>query len=222
MANYIMTVPAVALFPYTVKPDAYGDKSEYKVTLLLDKNDPEQNEEANRLAALYLAAVREGITGRREDGSAIKDKNGNVKAPFVGHDLADKEWLKTVYSPVEDGDAAVFAAGPNRGQLKNVKYPEYKGHWVVTVKSLADYYDPKNTIGMDRRPLTEEYSGMPVRVNINAYPHKGKDVMSVGFAMRAVLKTGEGERLRTGAADDPIAGFGLPDMTDDPLAGMGV
>lgn len=221
MARYTMKTPAVALFPYLLKPDNYNDKSEYKVTLLLDKNDPEQNAEANRLTELYFAAIKEGITGHRADGSEIKDKNNNIKAPFVGHDFDDKKWRDTVYSPIEDGDTAKNIMGPNKDQLKNIQHPEYKGHWVVTIKTRADFYDPARTIGMDRRPLTEEYSGMLVRVNINAFPHRGKDAMHVGFAPLAVVKTGDGERLRS-SGYNPLDAFGLPPMSDDPLADMGV
>lgn len=139
--------------------------------------------------------------------------------------MDDKEWVKRLGLPVEDGDTAVFTRGDNVGKLKKDVREEYEGHWVLKASTKNDLVAAGWVVDQNRRRLTasELYSGAIVRANIWLYAYR-QDNSGVGAMLNAVVKTGDGERI--GGETDPLAAFGLPDASaagaPDPFAGMGV
>lgn len=212
MADYTTTVPGVANFPHLFDVDQKSGK--YSLTVLLDKSDPQVAGEVQKLMMAVKDAVKEGIDGRQGSG-------GNNYAPFAGHRLDDAEWMSGLLLPVEDGDKAVFTRGEHKGKLKKDVYPELAGKWILRTNTPDNLSQAGVIVDTQRRPLkpNDIYSGALVRVKVWLYPYK-QDNLGVGARLRAVVKTGDGERLANGGGD-PLDGFGLPaEAPADPLGGM--
>lgn len=212
----LVTVPGIANFPHLFDTDPKNGK--YTLSILFDKKDPDAQKMMRDLQAKCTEAIRRGIDG--EPG-----RDGKSYAPFAGHSMDDKEWVKRLGLPVEDGDTAVFTRGDNVGKLKKDVYKEYEGHWILKAGTKNDLVAAGWVVDQNRRRLTanELYSGAIVRANIWLYPYR-QDNSGVGAMLNAVVKTGDGERI--GGETDPLAAFGLPDASaagaPDPFAGMGV
>lgn len=212
----LVTVPGIASFPHLFEPDSKNGK--YTLSILFDKKDPDAQKMMRDLQAKCAEAIRRGIDG--EPG-----RDGKSYAPFAGHSMDDKEWVKRLGLPVEDGDTAVFTRGDNVGKLKKDVREEYEGHWVLKASTKNDLVAAGWVVDSNRRRLTaaDLYSGAIVRVNIWLYAYR-QDNSGVGAMLNAVVKTGDGERI--GGETDPLAAFGLPDASaagaPDPFAGMGV
>ena len=132
--------------------------------------------------ALIDAAVKEAIT------AGAQSKWNGVVPPNVA-------------TPIHDGDSVKQDGNP---------YPEdYKGHWVFTISSKADY--PPQIVDTNNMPLpeTDMYSGCYGRVLFNCYPYFFAGKKGIGFGLKAVLKTRDGEPL-AGTVVNTSEAFGLP------------
>ena len=184
----------------------------YSVALMFDKNSSADKAFLKDLRADYEAVLAE----------QWPDESKRPRIPFIG-------------GPIKDGDVALNKSGI---PLKE-KYPDYAGHWIMSVgtsdqppivgrEMVAD-----GTGQMALRRITdsnEVYSGCLAKVNVNAYARTRQDNPGGSFGLNGVQKWEEGERIGGGraavgdmfegeesatGADNP-ANYGA---SDDPFAG---
>lgn len=100
------------------------------------------------------------------------------------------------YSIWKDGDEAAD------------EYPEQAGHIFAWVRRMGFNKDIAPTVldvdGTEMLDPTDIYSGCYARVSLEAFAYSGQK-KGVTFALRAVKKVADGERL--GPVDDPAADF---------------
>lgn len=115
-------------------------------------------------------------------------------------------------NPVWDGDG-VKSDGTPFG-------PECKGCWVFTASTGADNRpEVVDTAGNPIINMSDLYSGMYGRVNINAFPYFSAGKKGIGFGLGPVQKTRDGEALGGGRVT-AAAAFGAPaGQTVDPFTG---
>lgn len=119
--------------------------------------------------------------------------------------VAKAKWgLKTkdmkLNYPLKDGDTL---RGED-GELKKDKYPEYAGHYVLTMNSYNPpvIYDPKKKkIEGDENPPSGFYAGCFAHAVISIKPYDFKK-KGVKCWLQGAQKTKNGERLGGGISDD--------------------
>lgn len=142
-----------------------NDEAKYSVTIILDK----------KKNAKDIEAIKAAIQKAAEKG-AQKHFGGRVPT--------------NVNNTLYDGDTAT----DDMGDLKNIKYPEYKGAYFMR---LSTKYAPK-VLGPDRQEIidpTEVYSGMYGRVSLTAFAYSGDGRRGVSAVLNNVMKTNDGEPL---------------------------
>lgn len=164
--NQVVTGECRLSFVNVFEPKAVkeGDKAKYSVTAIIPKTDTKT-----------VAAIKAAIQAAAEAG-AQKHFGGRVPA--------------SVNNTFKDGDTDV----DDLGELKNLKYPEYKGNYFIRLSTI---YKPK-VLDANRNEIidpTEVYSGMYGKVSMTFFAYSGDGRRGVSACLNNVLKTRDGEPL---------------------------
>lgn len=165
--NQVVTGEARLSFVNLFEPKKIGENdkdAKYSCTVIIPKSDTRTIEAIN--AAIKAAA----------EAGAQKHFGGRVPTS-VNH---------TFY----DGDTAT----DDMGELKNVKYPEYKNSYFIRVSTK---FKPK-VLDANRQEIidpTEVYSGMYGRVSMTFFAYSGDGRRGVSAVLNNVMKTKDGDPL---------------------------
>lgn len=164
--NQVVTGECRLSFVHLFEPTAMkeGDTPKYSVTAIIPKTDTKTVE-----------AIRAAIKAAAEAG-AQKHFGGRVPTN-VNHTF-------------KDGDTET----DDLGELKNVKYPEYKGNYYIR---LSTKFQPK-VLDANRQEIidpTEVYSGMYGKVSMTFFAYSGDGRRGVSAVLNNVMKTRDGEPL---------------------------
>lgn len=148
-----------------------GDVPKYSVTAIIPKTDTKT-----------VNAIKTAIQAAAENG-AQKHFGGRVPT--------------NVNNTFKDGDTEV----DDLGELKNVKYPEYKGCYYIR---LSTKFPPK-VLDANRQEIldpTEVYSGCYGRVSMTFFAYSGDGRRGVSASLNNVMKTRDGEPLTNTLSGD--------------------
>ena len=155
-------------YVHLLEPYAFGDEDpKYSLTILIPKN-------TDNGVATYNA-IKEAIQAAAERG-AQKHFGGRIPTNVV--------------NTLKDGDTET----DDMGDLRNIKNPEYKGHWYMSLRSN------KKPIILDsqRNPITDEldvYSGVYGRVALTTFAYSGDGRRGVSAFLNHVQILRDGEPL---------------------------
>lgn len=158
-----------------------GDTPKYSVTAIIPKSD-----------TVTVNAIKAAIQSAAEAG-AQRHFGGRVPT--------------NVNNTFKDGDTET----DDLGELKNVKYPEYKGCYYIR---LATKVKPK-VLNSNRQEIidpTEVYSGMYGRVSMTFFAYSGDGKRGVSAVLNNVMITRDGEPLTSMLTGDE---FGAPDNAEN-------
>lgn len=164
--NQVVTGECRLSFVNLFEPKAMndGETPKYSVTAIIPKTDTKTVE-----------AIKVAIQAAAENG-AQKHFGGRVPTA-VNHTF-------------KDGDTEV----DDMGDLKNIKYPEYKGCYYIRLSSKF----PPKVLNANRQEIidpTEVYSGMYGRVSMTFFAYSGDGRRGVSAVLNNVMKTRDGEPL---------------------------
>ena len=164
--NQVVTGECRLSFVNLFEPKAMneGDVPKYSVTAIIPKTDVKTVE-----------AIKAAINAAAEAG-AQKHFGGRVPVS-VNHTF-------------KDGDTEV----DDLGELKNVKYPEYKNSYYIR---LSTKFKPK-VLDANRQEIidpTEVYSGMYGKVSMPFFAYSGDGRRGVSAVLNNAMKTRDGEPL---------------------------
>lgn len=148
-----------------------GDVPKYSVTAIIPKTDTKT-----------VNAIKAAIQAAAENG-AQKHFGGRVPT--------------NVNNTFKDGDTEV----DDLGELKNAKYPEYKGCYYIR---LSTKFPPK-VLDANRQEIldpTEVYSGCYGRVSMTFFAYSGDGRRGVSASLNNVMKTRDGEPLTNTLSGD--------------------
>jgi hypothetical protein len=170
-------------FPSVFQARSYteGAVGRYQCTLIFSKSDAEAME--------FIRALGKRI------GEIAKAKWPALEASQI------KKCL-------EDGDSAVFTTGPNAGQFKKDKYPDFENAWVLVCSKREDQGAPA-VVGPDMQPIINAgdfYAGCYGRMSFQLYTAKKGDPRVAG-GLNNLQKTRDGEPLGN-AGSRPEDDFG--------------
>lgn len=165
-ANQVVTGECRLSFVNLFEPVAMkeGDTPKYSVTVIVPKSDTKTVE-----------AIKAAIKAAAEAG-AQKHFGGRVPT--------------NVNNTFKDGDTDT----DDMGELKNIKYPEYKNSYFIRV---ATKFRPK-VLDVNRQEIidpTEIYSGVYGKVSMTFFAYSGDGKRGVSAVLNNVLKTKDGEPL---------------------------
>lgn len=171
--NQVVTGECRLSFVNVFEPKAMkeGDEPKYSITAIIPKSDTKT-----------IQAIKAAIQAAAEKG-AQKHFGGRVPT--------------NVNSTFYDGDTAV----DDMGDLKNIKYPEYKGNYFIR---LSTKFRPK-VLNADRQEIidpTELYSGCYGRVSMTFFAYSGDGRRGVSASLNNVMKTRDGEPLTSMLSGD--------------------
>lgn len=164
--NQVVTGECRLSFVNVFEPKAVkeGDEPKYSITAIIPKTDTKTVE-----------AIKAAIQYAAEQG-AQKHFGGRVP--------------QNVNNTFKDGDTEV----DDLGELKNIKYPEYKGNYFIRLST-------KNrplVLNADRQEIIdpmEIYSGCYGRVSMTFFAYSGDGRRGVSAVLNNVMKTRDGEPL---------------------------
>ena len=162
--NQVVTGECRLSFVNLMEPKAFkeGDEPKYSVTAIIPKTDTKTVE-----------AIKAAIQAAAEKG-AQKHFGGRVPT--------------NVANTFKDGDTEV----DDMGDLKNIKYPEYKGSYFIR---LASKNRPK-VLDANRQEIidpTQVYSGVYGRVSMTFFAYSGDGKRGVSAGLNNVMITRDGE-----------------------------
>lgn len=171
--NQVVTGECRLSFVNVFEPKAMkeGDEPKYSITAIIPKSDTKT-----------IEAIKAAIQAAAERG-AQKHFGGRVPT--------------NVNSTFYDGDTAV----DDMGDLKNIKYPEYKGNYFIRLSTKKRPI----VLNADRQEIidpTEVYSGCYGRVSMTFFAYSGDGRRGVSAALNNVLKTRDGEPLTSMLSGD--------------------
>ena len=146
-------------------------EAKYGLTIIIPKDDTKT-----------INAIKAAIQKAAEKG-AQKHFGGRVPT--------------NVKNTLKDGDTET----DDLGELKNVKYPEYKGCMYM---SLSTKFKPK-VLDENRNEMidpTEMYSGCYGRVSLTCFAYSGDGQRGVSACLNNVMKTRDGEPLTSQLTGD--------------------
>lgn len=171
--NQVVTGECRLSFVRLLEPVAMkeGDEPKYSVTAIVPKSDEKT-----------IAAIRAAIQAAAEAG-AQKHFGGRVPTN-VNHTF-------------KDGDTEC----DDLGELKNIKYPEYKGCYYIR---LSTKFKPKvlNANLQEIIDPTEIYSGMYGQVSMTFFAYSGDGRRGVSAVLNNVKKTRDGDPLTSQLTGD--------------------
>lgn len=164
--NQVVTGECRLSFVNLMEPKAFreGDEPKYSVTAIIPKTDTKT-----------IAAIKAAIQAAAEKG-AQKHFGGRVPT--------------NVANTFKDGDTEV----DDMGDLKNIKYPEYKNSYFIR---LASKNRPK-VLDANRQEIidpTQVYSGVYGRVSMTFFAYSGDGKRGVSASLNNVMITRDGEPL---------------------------
>lgn len=165
--NQVVTGECRLSFVNLFEPKKMNDSdkdAKYSVTAIIPKDDTKT-----------VNAIKTAIQVAAEAG-AQKHFGGRVPT--------------NVNNTFKDGDTEV----DDLGELKNIKYPEYKGHYYIR---LSTRFRPK-VLDANRQEIidpTEVYSGCYGRVSMTFFAYSGDGRRGVSAVLNNVMKTRDGEPL---------------------------
>lgn len=164
--NQVVTGECRLSFVNVFEPKAVkeGDVPKYSLTAIIPKSDVKTVE-----------AIKAAIKAAAEAG-AQKHFGGRIPTN-VNHTF-------------KDGDTEV----DDLGELKNIKYPEYKNSYYIR---LSSKFAPK-VLDANRQEIinpTEMYSGVYGKVSMTFFAYSGDGRRGVSASLNNVMKTRDGEPL---------------------------
>lgn len=172
--NQVVTGECRLSFVNVFEPKKIKDtdaEAKYSVTAIIPKSDTKT-----------VNAIRAAIQAAAEAG-AQKHFGGRVPT--------------NVNNTFKDGDTEV----DDLGELKNVKYPEYKGNYFIR---LSTKFKPK-VLDANRQEIldpTELYSGCYGKVSMTFFAYSGDGRRGVSAVLNNVMKTRDGEPLTSQLTGD--------------------
>lgn len=172
--NQVVTGEARLSFVNLFEPKKIGENdkdAKYYCTVIIPKTDTRT-----------IEAIKAAIKAAAEAG-AQKHFGGRVPT--------------NVNNTFYDGDTAT----DDMGELKNIKYPEYKDSYFIRVSTR---FKPK-VLDANRQEIidpTEVYSGMYGRVSMTFFAYSGDGRRGVSAVLNNVMKTRDGEPLTSMLSGD--------------------
>lgn len=171
--NQVVTGECRLSFVNVFEPKAVneGDEPKYSITAIIPKSDTKT-----------IEAIKAAIQAAAEKG-AQKHFGGRVPT--------------NVTSTFHDGDTAV----DDMGDLRNIKYPEYKGNYFIRLSTKKRPI----VLNADRQEIidpTEIYSGCYGRVSMSFFAYSNNGKRGVSAALNNVMKTRDGEPLTSMLSGD--------------------
>lgn len=164
--NQVVTGECRLSFVNVFEPKAVkeGDTPKYSLTAIIPKTDVKTVE-----------AIKAAIKAAAEAG-AQKHFGGRIPTN-VNHTF-------------KDGDTEV----DDLGELKNIKYPEYKNSYYIRLSSKF----PPKVLDASRQEIidpTEMYSGVYGKVSMTFFAYSGDGRRGVSAVLNNVMKTRDGDPL---------------------------
>ena len=171
--NQVVTGECRLSFVNVFEPKAVkeGDVPKYSLTAIIPKSDVKTVE-----------AIKAAIKAAAEAG-AQKHFGGRIPTN-VNHTF-------------KDGDTEV----DDLGELKNIKYPEYKGNYYIRLSSK----NKPRVLDANRQEIidpTEIYSGVYGKVSMTFFAYSGDGRRGVSASLNNVMKTRDGEPLTSALTGD--------------------
>ena len=164
--NQVVTEECRLSFVNVFEPRAVkeGETPKYSVTAIIPKT-----------ATKTIEAIKAAIQAAAEAG-AQKHFGGRVPT--------------NVNNTFKDGDTDIN----DLGELKNIKYPEYKGSYFIRLSSKVapKVFDVNHQEILDP---TQVYSGMRGRVSMTFFAYSGDGRRGVSAILNNVMKTADDEPL---------------------------
>ncbi len=151
-----------------------GEDAKYSLTALIPKTD-----------TVTVTKMQTAIKAAAEQGAG-KHFGGRIPTN-VAHTM-------------KDGDTEVN----DMGDLQNIQYPEYKGHYYIR---LATKFAPKVLDANNQEIIdpTECYSGMYGKVSMTFFAYSGDGKRGISACLNNVKKTRDGDPLSSTLQGDEFA-----------------